>query len=410
MSYTLGTNTTGYSYPGYTYWRKGVPMYWDMAMWDVVRDTLILKDFIGPEGSGLPFITKNQLKKGKGDTIRLAMAGNLTGAGKFGNTTLEGNEENLTQYYLDVYVNLLRHATIDDGEMSRQRDPYDLNKMMVKKLGEWWADTIERYMFNTLYYGYPPNILATAATVNGLGINSSVPKPNKNWYCADSANHPITYSATDATYTANIQAAEQSLTNTEANYFGPAVLEGIAAKAKVLNFKPAKFKGWEGYIGFIHPYQTAQLRSNADWFQANIHAMPVGDKGNPIFTGRLQNDAVGRWANIALFESTLVHSGNQSYYNDLIGSTGAYGTFEIDSDCSDVYRAVFMGAEAAAIAEATPPNYVKKGDFDYHNYEGNAVKGIFGMNRADFTLDTSAATLINQSSLVVSTYSPATSI
>lgn len=407
MSYTLGTNTTGYSYPDATYWRKGVPMHWDKAMWDVVRDALIMKDFIGEEGSGKPIITKNQLRKGKGDQIRLAMAGNLTGVGMFGNNTLEGYEENLKQYYVDVTVNLLRHATIDDGELSRQRDQYDLNKIMVKKLGEWWAEQIERYIFNTIYYGFPPHVLATVATKYGLGLNSSVPKPNKNWYCADSTNHSLTYSATDATYIAAIQAAEQGLTDNTANYFGPSVLEGVAAKMKVLNIAPAKFKGWEGYIGFIHPYQTAQLRKNADWFQANIHAMPVGDKGNPIFTGRLGNDAVGRWANIVLFESNLVHSGNQSYFNDLLSG---YGTFEVDSDCANVYRAVFMGQEAACIAEAVPPNYVKKGDFDYNNYEGNAVKGIFGMRRADFTLDASAATVVNQSSIVVSTYSPATSI
>lgn len=408
MDYTLGTNTTGYSYPGASTYRSLVPTHWDNALWDVVRDKLILKDFIGPEGSGKPIITKNELKKAKGDTIRLAMAGNLTGAGKFGNTTLEGYEESINQYYVDVYVNHLRHATLDHGELSRQRDKYDLNKIMVKKLGEWWAERVERDILNALYYGYSSGLLATVATVNGLGINSSNVKPNKNWYCADSANNSITYSATDTTYIANIKAAEQAMTNNEANYFGPQVLEGVAAKLKVLNIPPAKYKGWEGYIGLIHPYQTAQLRSNADWFNANIQAMPVGDDKNPIFTGRLGNMAVGRWANIMLFESTLVHSGDQSYFYDLIG---AYATaFEIDSDAPNVYRALFLGAEAGAIAEAVAPHYITKGDFDFNNYEGHAVSGIYGAQRCDFKSDDGNSTIINQGSLVVSTYSPATSI
>ena len=62
MSDTLGTNTTGYSYPGATYWRKGVQTVNDEALWAETADKLILAPFVGKEGSGLPFITKNQAK------------------------------------------------------------------------------------------------------------------------------------------------------------------------------------------------------------------------------------------------------------------------------------------------------------------------------------------------------------
>ncbi len=409
MAYTLGTNTTGYSYPGYTYFRTGVPTQWDKYLWAQVRDKLILEAFIGGEGSGKPFITKSEFKSKRGDTIVCAMRGLISGIGYYGNHAMEGSEANLPMSYLKVYINELKNAWLDDGQLSRQRDTYNLNKVAVEALGEWLATQVEKFTFYTLYYGMPPFNYCANTTYLGLDLNSNAVKACPNWYAANSAANVITYSATDATYTASIKAAEQGMDGNITDktlWFGPDVLEGVAAKLKVLNFKPANYKGWNGFVGFIHPYQGAQLRSNESWFQANMHAMPVGIDGNPIFSGKLANGAIGMWNNIALFESTLVHSGNISTYTDGLGSVT---TLEIDSDCANVYRAIFCGAEALAIAEAIPPHIDRK-TFEYGNYEGMQVSTILGMGRADFTNDADASTIVNQSTLVVSTVSPATSI
>jgi N4-gp56 family major capsid protein len=408
MADVLGTNTTGYSYPGDTYRRKGVKTLWDKAIWSVVSDKLMLKPLIGPEGSNLPFITKNQLKQAKGDTIRLYMEGILSGYGKNGNATLEEYEEVIQQYFVDVYINQKRHAVKDDGELSRQRDNYDLNSTFSRQLGRWWAEHVERNLFNTLYYKYPEHLLADVA-VKGLNVNSGQLVPARYWYCADSANNTIAYNATASTYVSNISTAEAALTDNSANYFGPDVLEGVAATLKTLNFPRVSYKGFEGYIGIIHPYQTAQLRSNSSWFDANIHAMP-GGKDNPVFSGGIFNNAVGMWGNILLLESNLVHSGDQDYYTAKIAAAGGSNKVEIDSNAPDVYRALFLGAEAASIAEGVPPHIEGKEDFDYNDKKGKAISGIWGASRSDFVSDDSALTLESHSVLVVSTYSPVTAI
>lgn len=410
MADTLGTNTTGYSYPGATYNRKGVATIWDSYVMQEVYDKLMLKQFIGGEGSNLPIIRKQDLSKSsKGDTIRLYLEGILTGFGKWGNTTLEDSEEAQTQYFQDVFINQLRHAMKDDGELSRQRDKYNINSRFSKQLARWYREQMERYIFNAFYYLYAPHLVGDT-TIGGLGQNSEGIVPARYWYCADSANNSITYSSTAATHITNIQAAEQQLSDVDTDYFGPELLEGVASLLKVNNIPQVQLKGWSGWIGIIHPYQTAQLRVNEKWFDANIQAMPIGDDKNPVFTGAIGMDAVGKWGNILLFESNLIHDGNQSYYTDKISTAGGNATVEIDSNMSNVRRALFLGAEAMSFVEAVPPHIIKKGDFDYNNKEGVAISGIFGAMRTRMVTDDSNATVYDKGTMVVSTYSPATSI
>lgn len=403
----IGTNVTGYSYPGSTYNRQGVPMLWDKKLWSVARDELILEPLIGKEGSGLPIITKSELKTKKGDAIRLAMYGNITGLGKLGNQVLEGNEFPIVDSYMTVYINHMRQAWRDDGEMSRQRDNYNLNSLATKKLGDWLANTVERMSFNAWYYGYDHNLLADTA-IGGCNLNSGGTKPCRNWYCADSANNSITYSATDATYRTNIAAAEATLSDTAEDYFGPQLLEGVAVWLKKNFHKPVKYKGMElRAIGFIHPDQTAQLRTNDDFFSACKDAMPRDAKGNLLFSGKIFGNAVGYWNNILLLESTLVHTGNQSYYTDLIATEGGSNVVELNSalGTDNVRRALFVGADSLCIAEGRAPHF-ETDVFDYRNKEGFAVSNIMGIQRAHFVSDNAAQTVTDQGTLVVSTYSP----
>jgi N4-gp56 family major capsid protein len=414
MADTLGTNTTGYSYPGSTYNRKGVFTVQDMALWQAMRDELVLSAFIGKEGSRAPFITKSELKTKRGDTITCEMSGKITGLGKWGNSTLEGYEAPITQYYVDGYVNQIRQAGKDDGEMSRQRSIRDTMKLVTTQLGAWWAENFERYLFCAMYGKYPPHILGST-TIKGYNINNGVLTPNKNWFCADGANNNPALTGTVAASAADIaliQSAEAQLTNDEADYFSPNVLEGVRSFVARTPIELAKFNGQEGIVGFIDPNQVTQLRKNSDWFQANIHGMPPGTT-NPVFTGKVAGKFVGIWGNIWLIESNLVQGGDESYFSDLMdaeytamGGQSTENTVEIDSSAPNVRRALFCGANSAAVVEGVAPHLERKEDFDYNDKRGCAISGVTGMVRADFVADASGSAVVNQSSCVVSTYSP----
>jgi N4-gp56 family major capsid protein len=177
---------------------------------------------------------------------------------------------------------------------------------------------------------------------------------------------------------------------------------------KVENIQEVNFNGFQGYIAIIHPYQTAQLRTNTSWFDAHMNAGPRDEHNNLIFKGHMANNAVGLWNNIMLFESNKVHAGDQSEWTDLISGDSGSNTVEIDSSAGDVRRALFFGQNAVSLAVGKDPSIITKKDFDYFEHQGEAVNAIFGMERFEPLIDTSATDIVSQGMMVLSTFSPAT--
>lgn len=328
--------------------------------------------FVGPKGSDKPIIEFNQLGKEPGDAITIPLRMALSGAGKFGDQELWGSEEAYVARNMRVYINQLRHGTGTEGRMSRQRVAFDSDVQAARALGEWLARQRDNYVFEAIYRLHPDHVVAATGS-GGLGLSQVV---HPNWLVAGSASIDG-YDSSPANEAA-IQAEEALLTGAADEVMSAELLDIIAAQAEVNNFMPIMIDGEPRYILIIHPYQAKQLREDTDWAQAQQNANVRGSQ-NPMFRG-----AIGEWNNLVVYKSNKV---------------------EVSPGDADVRRAILLAGNACASAMSGGA-FTDRETWDYGNQHRYMAGMVFGYRRADW-YEQGASDPFNQSSMIISTYSPA---
>lgn len=304
--------------------------------------------FMGKGSSALCQIMEDTQKQA-GDRIRVGLRMQLSGAGVEGDGTLEGNEEALTFYSDNVTINQLRHAVRSEGKMSEQRVPHSVREEARMGLQDWFADRIDTAFFNQL---------------GGNTGQSDTRYTGHNATTAPDASH-IVYPDGD-----NTEADVAS--STTSSVMKLTWIDYAVEKAKTSSplIRPIKINGEDKFVLFLHPYQVTDLRTNTNsgqWLDIQKAAMQGGQiSKNPIYTG-----ALGEYNGVIIHESTRV-----------------------PSVTTNVYRAIFAGAQAACVAYGQDSANGRMGWveelFDYKNQLGVSGSLIWGLkktvfNSADFS-------------------------
>jgi N4-gp56 family major capsid protein len=257
---------------------------------------------------------KTELNKGAGDRVTFGIRQQLAGAGVQGDGTLEGNEEALITYTQNLIIDQLRHATRSNGEMSEQRVTFNLREENRDALSDWWADRWESWIINQAAG------LSTQADVRYTGMQAAT-APD-----ADHMVFPNLAAGTPAT-------GEASLSATTTTRFSLAMIDKARERAALATntFRPVMVDGEERFIAIIHPYQVTSLRqstASTQWSDIQLAALAARDNSdNPLYSG-----ALGIYNKTVLFDSTRIPA--------VVGATA--GT-------SNVYRALFLGAQAVCV-------------------------------------------------------------
>lgn len=116
-----------------------------VKLWSKYLNVEVLKTcwatrFMGDETSVVQ--RKDETSKGPGDRITYGLRMQGTGAGVSGDNTAEGNEEALTVYTDNLFIDQLRHQFRNGGRMSQQRVSFDMRQEAMSALRDWWADRI----------------------------------------------------------------------------------------------------------------------------------------------------------------------------------------------------------------------------------------------------------------------------
>jgi N4-gp56 family major capsid protein len=282
---------------------------------DTIGSTFVGK-FTGKSDSSLIQL-KTDLNKDAGDRITVGLRPLLTGAGIQGDNTLEGNEEALSTYADNTFIDQLRHAVRSAGKMSEQRVPFSVREEARAGLTDWWAERLETCVANQLTGN------TGESDTRYTGNNATIAPTTGRIRCG--GGH-TTEASLSATTTHAIQLTD---------------LDRAVAQAKQPStsghprIRPVKVDGKSYYVVFLHPYQIYQLRRDAstagnffDIQKAQLQGGKISD--NPLMTGAE-----------FVYNQCIVHEWN---YLPTIAGTPNSGS------ASDFRRGVLCGAQSAVIA------------------------------------------------------------
>lgn len=313
-------------------------------------------------------IVKKTEPRQKGDKITFALRTQLTGVGKTEGQTLEGNEESLTTFSDDLYINELRHAVRgrSEGTIDDQRVLHNARDEARSGMRDWYSDRMS-LMFFMQAGGYT----GTSITVEGVNYDLTNATEAGKLYGFNAPTAP----STNRVIRAGAQATDQALTS--ADYFTVDLIDLAIEKAKTANPRvaPARINGAPHYVLYLHPFQVKALwmnPSSGQWRDAVLQAGTRGS-GNPLF-----KDALGMYRNVIIRESEHV-------------VTGVHGSSSAEE--TDVRRALFLGQQAVCFAQPTETDGDGKNgmsykwreeSFDYAHDFGVSASTLWGMTKTVF--------------------------
>ena len=325
---------------------------WSKMLYHEALKSTPVGQFIGTDSDSV-VMSKDDFKKSAGDRLRVGLRMQLTGAGVSGDSTLEGQEESLTTYSDDLFIDQLRHAVRSDGKMSEQRVPFSVREEAMSGLRDWWADRMDTAFFNHI----AGNTGVTDLKYSGSNLTVA---PSTT-----SGNTRIIYGPDDETTENSLSAASAS------NNFQLTLIDEAMTLAQTATpvLRPAKLPdGRRRFVMFLHPYQAYSLKTDATanrvtWYDANKAKVQGGELDNSIFGG----GPLGEYNGVLLFVNTRV---------------------PLATSMTTVRRAIFCGAQAAAIGTGrdNAPERMAwfEERFDYGSQLGVSAGMIWGLKKTIF--------------------------
>lgn len=311
--------------------------------------------FIGASQDSL-LVLKDELNKGAGDKVTVALRMKLSEPGVEGDGIIEGDalgEESLTFFNDALFIDQLRKGTKSKGKMSEQRVPYNLRKEGRDALSTWWAEELDEQI---MFY------LAGAR-----GSGTSYHRPTS---FTGRANNALTAPDAGHLVYAGVATAKANMVATDIITLGS--IERLVAKAELSDpmIQPFNINGSKKFVLLMHTLQAFQLRtaaSESDWLA--IHKATDSGKGSESM---MYTNSLGEYADVILHKHRNVVTFND--YGSTVNLPAA--------------RALFMGAQAGMVA------YGQGGGAQRYNWHeetddrGNALAitagTIFGVKKSQF--------------------------
>lgn len=342
---------------------------------EVFREYLsrnVLAKFTGTGTESVLQLNEN-LMKNPGDAITFHLISAATGAGVTGNSTLEGNEEEMNVNGQRVLVDTRRNAHRLAGRIDEQRAPFEFKAQFRPNLTSWMAQLMETDTFIAL------------GSVDGVDLVAAT-EAQKDAHLANNSDRVLFGDATSNNSSNDHSASLANIDSTndimDTDQISLARRLAQLADPKI---RPIRMQGGEEiYVMFAHHLAVRDLKASDAWREAQREAMPRG-MDNPIFVG-----AAGMYDGVVIVETDKIL---------LLDNVGA-GSI-------DVAQNLLCGAQAALWAQAAyngQKMVMTEKQFDYDNQVGISIASTWGVEKAVFAVGSGAS---NKDHGVVTVYSSA---
>lgn len=308
----------------------------------------------GTQDATKPIHYVNELTQtSKGTKCILPLVHDLIGDGVGGDNTLEGNEEALSNDYVEINIDQLRNATKNTGRLSDQRTVLNFRMESKDKLAYWRADREDQLIFLAAS-GVPftknlDGSTRTDPTFSNLAFSGDVAAPSSN---------RAVYAGT-ATSTATLTASDIM------SWRG---LHNLRALAMRRRLKPIRNGGRAYYVVVMSPEQFRDLSNDTDYKNIVSQAGTRGEK-NPLFKGE-----AAQVGGLIIYE-------HQKIYNTLgLASGSKWGA----ASTVDGAQALLIGAQGIGYAHIGSDEWNESDNRDYGNRIGIAYSTMIGVVKNKF--------------------------
>jgi hypothetical protein len=313
---------------------------------------------------------KMDLKNG-GEQMNIPVVGRLTAAA-VGSGTLVGNEEQIDQYGMRVWLDWARNA-VTTNKAERQRDSADIFGQAKPLLSDWGKE-LQRDEIIAALMALPsesaPAALGTSAgqRVNGLLYQDATAAQRNTWNSDNSdrvlyGNSTANYNATHATALGNVDTTNDTFT---ANNLS--LLKRIAMNA-VPKIRPFKTKdGYEYFVAFCGTNPFRDLKADLKVINYSARAREGrGMDNNPLFQDGDQ-----------IYDGVIVRQIPE--ISNFV--TNVWTTLKTAGASSARVEPVFLcGQQAAAMAwgQMARPTFRKEDDYGF--ITGTGIEMAYGVSK-----------------------------
>jgi N4-gp56 family major capsid protein len=347
------------------------------------KDSFFFQNGFVSSGSDNIIRVLEDLKSQAGYKITFGLRGNLQGSTVKGDSTLEGNENDLKFFDDSLQINQERIALKTKGKADAQNVPYDLRAEMRDAHSIWWGEHFDEIMIAKLSGAVGINTFETmdAPSTDVAWDNNSLRTPSTN---------RIMYS-NDATSEASLGTNDTfTLDDIDKLLLRATRIDATTTRRKLT---PLRIGGQNMYVILIDKVLEHQLRTATSGRFYDLEKAKI--------QGGFKDSALIQ-TSLGVYRNVVIHSHEGMIkFNDY----GASGT-------TTAVRSLFMGAMAGAMAMGSDNGANKfswhEKMFDYDNKLGVATGCIWGFQKTSYATTQGGGTREDYGVIALDSYYDAT--